>query len=208
VRNWYRWLWAKALVRWDRKYTPKVAERKRALFGQLKGEVLEIGAGTGTNLPFLPREIHFVAVDPNPFVEPYVREAAREQGIRVDFRQGTAEQIPAADESVDAVISTLVLCCVKDPAVVLKEVLRVLKPSGRFCFIEHVAAPPGTSTRHRQDFVCPVWKRVADGCHTNRNTWEWIESAGFESVHYDRFTVDLPIAGPHIAGFAIKAAVG
>lgn len=205
MRNWLQRLHAGLLARFEEKYRPLVAGRKHSLFAEIRGTVLEIGAGTGANLLFLAQQVRLVSIDPNPFMEPYVREAARRQCIRTDFLQARAERLPLRSASMDAVISTLVLCCVKDLAGVLGEILRVLKPGGRFYFIEHVGALPGTKTRRRQDFVCPIWKRVADGCHPNRETWKWIEAAGFESVQYERFTVPLPIAGPHIAGVAAKA---
>jgi len=205
-RGWRRKLHAALLAKFNQHYEPLMAARKRALFSGLHGRVLEIGAGNGVNLPFFPKTVQWLGVDPNPCMAAYIAEAARRCGRRADFRVGVAEELPAEDASVDAVVSTLVLCCVKDPTIVLAEICRVLKPGGRFVFIEHVAAPPGSATRRRQKLICPIWSRLADGCHPNRETWRWISSAGFERMEIEYFRLPLPIAGPHIAGLAWKPA--
>jgi len=202
--GWYHRLYARLLTRFSAKYEPMVATRKAELFEGVGGEVIEIGPGGGVNLRFLGGGARWVGVDPNPYVEPYLRREAERRGVSAQFRLGSAEELPAETDSADAVLSTLVLCGVSDIDRALAEILRVLKPGGRFYFVEHVAAPPGTSTRRRQNWVCPVWKRLADGCHPNRESWLHIEQAGFATVSYDRFRLDLPIAGPHIAGYAEK----
>ncbi len=88
----------------------------------------------------------------------YLCKEAQKQGLSIDLRRGTAEQLEVADNSVDAVVSTLVLCSVPNLSGTLQEILRVLKPGGRFLFIEHVAAPRGTWLRRAQQGVRPVWK--------------------------------------------------
>ncbi|MCP5109369.1 MAG: class I SAM-dependent methyltransferase [bacterium] len=200
----YQRLYASLMDRFSGHYEPLVTERKRALLTPLAGEVLEIGPGTGVNLPYLADGVRWRGVEPNPYMRPYLESKAARCGLETVLEIGVAEALPADDESVDAVLGTLVLCSVKDPATALLEIRRVLKPGGRFVFVEHVAAPEGTNTRRWQAAVCPIWKRVGDGCHPNRETWRWIEQAGFEDVDIDRFRLDLPIAGPHIAGVAVK----
>jgi ubiquinone/menaquinone biosynthesis C-methylase UbiE len=197
-------MYAALLVRFHEFYAPMVADRKQALLSGLRGTVLELGAGTGANLPFLSKQVRWIGLDPNPFLPPYVREAARRSGIADHFGAAVAEALPAGDSSVDAVISTLVLCTVTDPALALREVLRVLKPGGRFVFIEHVAAAHGTSTLRWQKLVGPLWSRLGGGCHPDRETWKWIEAAGFQHVSYEKFDVRLRIVGPHIAGVAVR----
>ena len=203
-RGWRHWLYAKLLARFSAKYEPMIIERKSELLGGLTGEIIEIGPGAGVNLKFLDEGARWVGVDPNPYMEPYVRREAERRGVSAEFRLGAAEDLPADTGSADAIISTLVLCGVGDVDRALEEVLRVLKPGGRFCFIEHVAAPHGTRTRRRQDWICPLWKRLADGCHPNRESWRHIEQAGFAAITCEHFRLDLPIAGPHIAGCAVK----
>src|SRR5690242_6004104 len=95
----------------------------------------------------------------------HLREAAERTQIPIEIRTLMAERLPAEDDSVDAVVSTLVLCSACDPARVLREIRRVLKPGGRFVFLEHVAAPQGTRLRTVQRWIRPVWRRIADGCH-------------------------------------------
>src|SRR5699024_494896 len=95
---------------------------------------------------------------------------------------GAAESVPLAEASMDTVVSTLVLCSVDRIDKALSEIKRVLKPGGHFLFIEHVAAPQQSSLRRIQRWINPLWKRVADGCHTDRETWKAIKKAGFDHV--------------------------
>ncbi len=203
-RGWRHRLFAALLPLVSHQYEPLVAERKRRLFGCLHGRVVEIGAGTGVNLRYLPGDAEWLGVDPNPYMERYIRAEAARLGRDGAFCLGAAEQLPVPARAADAVVGTLVLCSVTDLESALREIVRVLRPGGRFVFIEHVGAPPGTRTRRRQDCICPLWRRLADGCHPNRDTVRWIERAGFSELHCESFTLPLPIAGPHIAGFAVK----
>jgi ubiquinone/menaquinone biosynthesis C-methylase UbiE len=135
---------------------------------------------------------------------PYARKEAERLGMAIQLREGRAEQLPADDNSFDAVVSTLVLCSVADPQRVLQEIRRVLKVGGRFVFIEHVAAPHDTGLRRLQNLIKPLWKPMADGCNPNRETWTAIEKAGFRHVEIEHFRLNVPIVGPHIAGYAEK----
>jgi ubiquinone/menaquinone biosynthesis C-methylase UbiE len=206
--RWFGRLYAALLERFHRFYGPLVAERKRRLFGGLTGTVIEIGAGTGANLAYLAPGVRWVGVEPNSAMRRYVERAAGHSRADAVLVEARAEALPFRDAAADAVISTLLLCSVEDPGAVLAEVRRVLKPGGRFVFLEHVAAPEGTPTRRRQRLVRPLWRRLADGCTPDRETWRWIESAGFARLDCERFTLNLPIAGPHIAGVALNSTVG
>ena len=186
------------------RYERMVADRKRVLFAGIGGNVLEIGPGTGPNLVYYPPGIRWLGVEPNPYMVPYLRTAAARAGLQVDLRPGTAERLPAEDNSMDAVVSTLVLCSVTDPAGVLREVRRVLKPGGRFLFLEHVAAPPGTRLRRVQTAIRPLWKIIGDGCHPDRDTGPAMERAGFAEVHYENFRLPLGPVATQIAGMAVK----
>ncbi len=203
--DWYHRMFAALLEQFNHEYEPMVDGRKRELFSPLAGTVIEVGAGTGVNLKYLGPGVEWRGVDPNPHVERYVRRSAARAGVGASFQIGVAEHLPVPDQSADAVISTLVLCSVDDPRAALGEIERVLKPGGRFVFIEHIGAPEGTRTRRIQNWVCPLWRRLADGCRPNRETWRYIEEAGFTNVDYERFRLKLPVAGPHIAGVARKA---
>ena len=196
----HAWVLAHLGVRYER----MVAERKRALFAAIGGNVLEIGPGTGPNLAYYPAGVRWLGVEPNPFMYPHLKAAAARAGLQIDLRPGMAERLPADDNSMDAVVSTLVLCSVRDPEGVLREVRRVLKPGGRFLFVEHVAAPPGTRLRRVQTAIRPLWKIIGDGCHPDRETGPAIEQAGFAEVRYDNFRLPLGPVATQIAGAAVK----
>jgi len=192
------------MARQSANFNLMVSARKRALLGGLHGNVLEIGPGTGPNLPFYPRDVHLLGIEPNPAMFSYFQKEAERLGITFDLREGVGEHLAAEDNSMDAVVSTLVMCSAKDPDAMLREVLRVLKPGGQFVFLEHVAAPQGTRRRRLQSAIRPLWQPLTDGCHPDRETWVNIERAGFSQVNLEHFHLDVPIAGPHIAGRAIK----
>lgn len=202
--SWYQRLFASALAAEQQTRHADYHERKRALLGELHGDVLELGPGTGANLAYYARDVRWLGVEPNPAMFPYLEQQAQRLGMVVQLRQGRAEQIDAPDNSFDAVVGTLLLCSVADPLATLEELRRVLKPGGRFVFVEHVAAPPGSRLRRWQRIVKPLWKPLSDGCHPDRDTGTTIESAGFSSVQIDHFRLAVPIAGPHIAGYAVK----
>jgi ubiquinone/menaquinone biosynthesis C-methylase UbiE len=179
---------------------------KSKLFSQLSGTVLEIGSGAGANLHYLPATgLRWIGVDPNPFMKPHVLSEAHRLDLKINLRDGAAEMLPAADESVDFVISTLVLCSVVDQMRALEEVVRVLKPGGKFFFIEHVAAKPGTWLRRLQRLAKPLWRRMGDGCHPDRETRTALERVGFASLEVEEFVAPIPVVSPHIAGVALKA---
>jgi len=195
-----------ALARFNTKYERFAEQYKQQLFSELSGTVLEIGPGAGANLRYLARpNVHWIGVEPNPFMAKYLKEQATKLGIKIEIRPGTAERLPAEGGSIDAVIGTLVLCCVEDPQTSLREVLRVLKPGGPFIFIEHVAAPCGTRLRRIQNLITPLWRQIGDNCHPNRETWAILEQAGFGDLNYDRITAPLPLVSPQIVGTARKA---
>ncbi|NDJ63294.1 MAG: class I SAM-dependent methyltransferase [Chloroflexi bacterium] len=186
-------------------YARAVAEHKRALFADLRGPVLEIGPGDGANFEYLPAGVRWVGLEPNVFFHDHLRALLADSGIDGEVRAGVAERLDFADSSFDAVISTLVLCSVTDQATVLSEIRRVLRPGGRFIFIEHVAAPAGSSLRRTQRWIKPIWRVVADGCHPDRDTAAAIARAGFAQVEITPFRAPIPVASPQIAGTAHKA---
>jgi SAM-dependent methyltransferase len=193
------------MARCSGRHERHVADRKRALLGELHGDVLEIGPGTGVNLAYYPRGINWIGIEPNPFMHPSLKREAERLGLRIEIRSGSAEQLEVEDGSVDWVVSTLVLCSVSDLWRSLGEIRRVLRPGGRFVFLEHVAAPSGSGLRRLQRWVRPISKVLADGCCPDREIWIALERGGFGFLRYDRFRVPIPIASPHIAGVAAKA---
>jgi ubiquinone/menaquinone biosynthesis C-methylase UbiE len=184
-----------------------MAELKRSLLGNLQGRILEIGPGAGANLSYYPTDIHWIGVEPNPFMHSYIHQEAERHGLKkknIELHGERAEKLPVEDSSIDTVVSTYVLCSVADIDATLKDIQRVLKPGGTFVFIEHVAAPHSTCTRTVQDGITPIWKTLFDHCHPNRETWMCLEDAGFESVRYQSFRLSVPIVSPHIAGVATQ----
>ena len=169
----------------DRKYR----DVKRELFGGLPHTVLEIGAGDGANFRYLDRGTHVIALEPNLHMHPHLRAAAARQGVTVDVRADVAEHIPLPEGSVEAVIASLVLCTVSDPARALAEIRRVLQPGGRFWCIEHVAAAEGTALALAQRLFRRPWRWLFEGCETQRHTEELLRAGDFESVEVQPFTL-------------------
>ena len=203
--GWYQRLFAWLMAHATAKYEAEMSDRKRELFSDLHGNVLEIGSGTGPNLRYYPSDIHWTGIEPNSHMYPYLQQEAERVGLDIDIKSGTAEQLDVEDASIDAVVSTLVLCSVENLSSVLQEVLRVLKPGGQFFFLEHVAAPQRTGLRQIQNWIQPLWTLLGDGCHPNRETWVALENAGFERVDYQHFRADVPaIVSPQIIGMAVK----
>ena len=198
----FAWAWGHAHGPLEHYYGPL----KAMLFADLHGGVVEIGPGAGINLAHYPKGIHLTGVEPNPFMHPRLHAAAIEAGHAIEIVEGYAEALPIEDQSVDAVVSTLVLCSVYEPALVLAEVLRVLRPGGRFYFLEHVAAPAGTGLRRVQDGVAPLWRRFGDGCNPNRDTAKYLAQAGFSEVHAEHRRIPVPLfpVTPHLLGTAVK----
>ena len=193
-----------ALSKGNSRYEAMIAARKRALFGSLSGTVLEIGPGAGPNLARYPPGIRWIGIEPNRFLHPYLNRAMEKAQMSGEIRTGTADSMDITAGSVDAVVGTLVLCSVPDVSGVLAEILRILRPGGRYYFIEHVAAPQGTGMRTVQRLSRPFWTRIAGGCHPDRETWLNLEAAGFEELKYERFRLSVPVASPHIAGYGRK----
>ena len=194
------------LYKGSERYNRRVDERKRSLFSGLSGCVLEIGPGTGANLEYYPEEVLLTGLEPNPWMQKHLKEKADQFNRPIEMLTGSAEDIPLEGESMNAVVSTLVLCSVTDLPQTLSEIKRVLKPGGSFLFIEHVAAREGTRLRTMQRWVKPLWRWMADGCHPDRETWKAIEGAGFKDVELEHFrlSLPLPVVGPHIMGRAVK----
>ena len=202
----YSRLFARYYDRFVAEYETYIEPRKRQLFSDIGGTVVEIGAGTGANLKFVPRDCRWIGVEPNRYMHPQLLDKARERGVSAEIQTASAEGLPVADSLADVVVSTLVLCSVPSADRVMSEVCRILKPGGRFVFLEHVAAPSGTSRRWIQQLVFPVWYLCGDGCRVNRDTVGSIRRAGFSALELDAFDLPsppgLPWISPHIMGNA------
>lgn len=179
---------------------------KQDLFRHLSGTIVEIGPGTGINFHYFPSGITWLGVEPNEAFHKLLLSQARERSIQATLLTGEADRIPLGDNSADAVICTLVLCSVQNPAAAVAEMKRVLKPGGKLIFIEHVAAPRGTLLRAAQNALNPFNRLIADGCNCNRETWATIQQAGFNQVEISNYRMNgtLKFHAPHIMGFAVK----
>ena len=201
--------WGKCFFAWAMIYAMKpyehwIVKRKRRLFKMVSGKVLEIGPGSGTNLIYFSKGIEWTGIEPNIFFHQHIMENANKLGRKITLKKGRAENLSLNDASVDAVVGTLVLCSVSEIQLVLLEIIRILKPGGRFYFIEHVAAPSGSWLNLLQGGVRPAWQYLFDGCQSNAKTLEEIKAAGFSKVIYEEFQAPLPVVSPHISGFAEK----
>ncbi len=159
----------------------RVRKLRHRLLADLRGDVLEIGAGTGANFEHYPTGVRVVALEPDPHMLKRAQKQLLELGrTDIDARLAPAEQLPVDDASFDAVVSTLVLCTVRDLPRSLEEIRRVLRPGGEFRFLEHVRGE--ALLGHVQDLLQPAWGWVSAGCNLNRRTEPAVRAAGFEIV--------------------------
>ncbi|HWX79444.1 MAG TPA: class I SAM-dependent methyltransferase [Steroidobacteraceae bacterium] len=152
--------------------------RERVL-SSARGRVLEIGIGSGLNLPFYgPQVEEILGLDPVPRLIAMAQVAAGRSKTRVTFITGSAEAIPIDEHSLDTVVTTWTLCSIPNAVGALREMRRVLKPGGQLLFVEHGLAPE-ENIQKWQNRLTPLWKRIGGGCHLNRPIGALIESAGF-----------------------------
>lgn len=175
-------------------------------------KVVEIGTGAGANFDFLPKNTEIVCIEPNEYAEKdLLIKAAQYPDIKVTFKIGVAEDLSSlADESVDAVICTHVLCSVTDLSQSLKEVLRVLKKGGKFMFMEHIEDVSGSRIHFLQHLLKVPWHFALQGCNLTRTTNISIQNAGFSNIDMmDIFKLDFKktlfkLVGRQCAGVATK----
>ncbi len=155
-----------------------IGARRARVVPPAAGRVLEIGVGSGLNLPFYRRAQRVVGVDPSTKLLSLARKSAEQAPCPVELIEGTAERLPFAEGSFDTVLTTCTLCSIPDAVQALGEMRRVLRPGGRLIFLEHGHAPDAAVARW-QDRIDPVWTRIAGGCHINRRVADLIAGAGF-----------------------------
>jgi ubiquinone/menaquinone biosynthesis C-methylase UbiE len=166
------------LINWSMRQRNLAAYRGR-IVPAAEGRVLEIGIGSGLNLPFYSGNVtHVIGLEPSPRLLGMARRVESAGFGPVEFIEGSAEAIPLKDESVDTVVTTWTLCTIPDVLRALREMRRVLRPGGRLLFVEHGRAPD-PNVVWWQDRLTPAWKRLGGGCHLNRAIGALIENAGF-----------------------------
>lgn len=185
-----------------------LAEIRRDALASARGEVLEIGAGTGLNFRAYPREgiTRIVATEPDASMSRHLREKVSEAPAPVEVVEAPGEQLPFADATFDTVVGTLVLCEPKDPAAVVAEIARVLKPGGHYLFVEHVRSDDPKLAR-KQDRAAPLWRTFSGGCNCNRETLATIERSGLdvERVSTGSFPKSPKVVKPLLRGSAVRA---
>ncbi|GAA5186822.1 class I SAM-dependent methyltransferase [Acinetobacter kookii] len=165
--------------------TPSLMDQRRELLLPIAGEVLEIGFGTGVNLPFYQNVDTLYALEPNADIYQLAIKRVHESAIHVQHVQASAEKLPFADNSIDHIVSTWTLCSIEHLDQALAELHRVLKPGGTLHLVEHVLSDR-PALQHLQNLLTPVQKRLADGCHLNRNIEQDLLDAhfSFTEKHY------------------------
>ena len=183
------------------------AATRRELLRDARGDVLEIGAGTGLNLVAYPREgiTRLVLTEPNPAMRRHIDGKRGEAPVPPEVVEASGERLPFEDSSFDTVVGTLVLCEPRDPDAVVAEVARVLKPGGRYLFAEHVRSEDARLARS-QDRWAPVWRTFSGGCNCNRATLSVIEGAGLdiERKRLGTLPKSPKIVKPLLVGTAVR----
>jgi len=163
------------------------------------GIILEVGIGSGLNIPFYDRAKveKLIGLDPSPELNAMAQKMADQHDLEVEFLLSGAENIPLPDDHVDTVLVTYTMCTIPDALSANKEMLRVLKPGGRMIFCEHGLAPDAKVSKW-QSRIDPFWGKIAGGCHLNRDIPELIRSSGFQIQTMDKMY--LP-STPKFAGY-------
>jgi ubiquinone/menaquinone biosynthesis C-methylase UbiE len=178
---------------------PEMTRLRRQLVPLATGRVLEIGIGSGLNLPFYSKGVHVTGVDPSLELQAYARQVAHESQVDIEFLSVGAEEIPLPDKSFDSVVITWSLCTIPDPDAALREVRRLLKPGGQLIFAEHGQSPEAHIAKWQRR-VNPTWNKVAGGCHLNRRPDQAILANGFNFAEM----TEGYIPGPKIATYSYR----
>lgn len=167
-------------LEWSARDNAELKELRARTLAPAQGRVLELGFGTGLNLPFYPPAVtEIVAIDPNPGMSRIAHERMQALGRTVEHHQISAESLPFDRSSFDSVVCTLTLCSIPNVTAALDEVSRVLKPGGQLLFFEH-GRHADASVARWQDRFDPLWGRIFDGCHINRDIAKLVGAAGLQ----------------------------
>jgi ubiquinone/menaquinone biosynthesis C-methylase UbiE len=171
---------------------PRFSELRKQYLKDAGGRVLEVGFGSGLNLPhYTSRVTHLYALDPSQLGRRLAKKRIRRASFPVEFVNLKNNQFDLPDKSVDSVVSTWTLCTIPDPMAALKEIKRVLKPEGNYYFLEHGLSPDQKVAR-MQHWWNPIQKWWAGGCHVNREIDSLIRDSGFRILGFKHFYMDGP----------------
>lgn len=184
------WLLARVQPLADAGYGARLA----AEIGGMTGTVVELGPGTGANMQHYPPGVRVIAIEPNPAMHARLAAEAVTHGVDLEIREMRGEAVDVADGAADHVVGTLLLCGVDDQAAVLREVRRVLRPSGTYVFVEHIAAPPRSRTARVQRLAKRPHRWLFNGCEVDRDTVAQLRAAGFSEVAIENLDLGLRAA--------------
>lgn len=173
---------------------------RSSLVEEASGRVLEVGIGSGLNIPFYRRDvIQVIGIDPSRPLLKRAKTTAAWSRCPVRLLEGRSEKLPLASGSIDHVVMTWTLCSVADPLGTLSEIRRVLRPEGALLFIEHGKAPDNEpSVQRRQERITPLWRRIAGNCHLNRRVDQLLKAAGLKPT---KLECGYALDGPKILTF-------
>ena len=185
---------------------PQIEELRKEILKGVSGDVLEIGFGTGLNLPHYPSTINkLTIIDKNPGMNKKAQKRIKQSDIDIESKVLNGEELPFENDSFDSVVSTYTLCSIKNIDGALKEIYRVLKPDGKFFFQEH-GLSDNPKVQRRQNLLNPLQKIWADGCHLNRDFKELIANSGFRFESFRNYVMeeDPKTHGFMYEGIAVK----
>lgn len=160
-------------------------DRKSAVIGAMRGTIVELGPGTGVNMRYYAPGVRVIAIEPNPVMHERLREQAAAHDVDIEIRQLDGASIDVADGSADGVVGTLLLCGVDDAKQVINEAHRILKPGGRYFFVEHVESPAGSRTRQAQGLLRRPHRWMFNGCDITCATAETLRNGPFANVEIE-----------------------
>lgn len=186
--------------------TRPILKHRRVMVPEAEGVALEVGLGSGANLPFYDasRVTQVIGVEPSGGMRTKAQRAIGRQAIPVELIDAPGEALPVEDRSVDTVLLTFTLCTIPDWQAALAEMRRVLKPGGRLVFLEHGLAPDAGVARWQRR-VEPVWKRIGGGCHLTRPIDRMIAGSGFR---IDCLEADYTPKTPRLSGYVYRGLAG
>lgn len=202
ISKWFFAQWYDAL---NSIVEPKVIPYRLLTAGKSHGKTLEVGGGTGANLPYFEKSSSLTIVEPDDHMTNKLSKRVNNFTKDITIVESFGEKLPFDDSVFDSVVTTLVLCMVDDVEKVISEIYRVLKPGGNFFFYEHTVAR-SFSGKLLQQLMEPIWIITTTGCHLKRDILRAVKSAPFTKLEYDTFNlnVGIPITIPNIVGSVTK----